>query len=48
MIGDDCLSQSVTAARQIGAQMLQIETNGTTTKVPDPNVVVFDKKKPPH
>lgn len=27
--------------------MLQVETNGTATKVPDPNVVVFDKKKPP-
>lgn len=27
--------------------MLQVETNGTTTKVPVPNVVVFDKKKPP-
>mgnify|MGYP000053715469 FL=1 len=48
MISGDRLSQSVTTARQIGAKMLQIETNGTTTKVPDPNVVVFDKKKPPH
>ncbi len=27
--------------------MLQVETNGTTTKVPVPIVVVFDKKKPP-
>ncbi len=26
----------------------EIELNPTTTKVPDPNVVVFDKKKPPH
>ena len=25
--------------------MLQVETNGTTTKVPDPNVVVFDEKE---
>lgn len=25
-----------------------IELTPTTTKVPDPNVVVFDKKKPPH
>lgn len=25
--------------------MLQVETNGTATKVPDPNVVVFDKKE---
>ena len=47
MIGGDRLSQSVTTARQIGAQMLQVETNGTTTKVPVPFVVVFDKKKPP-
>jgi len=28
--------------------MLQVETNGTTTKVPVPFVVVFNKKKPPH
>ena len=41
------LSRSVTTARQIGAQMLQVETNGTTTKVPVPFVAVFDKKKPP-
>lgn len=27
--------------------MLQVETNGTATKVPDPNVVVFDKKGRP-
>ena len=27
--------------------MLQVETNGTTTKVPVPNVVVFDKKAAP-
>ena len=47
MISGDRLSQSVTTARQIGAQMLQVETNGTATKVPDLNVVVFDKKKPP-
>lgn len=36
MIGGDRLSQSVTTARQIGAQKLQIETNGTTTKAPAP------------
>ena len=47
MIGGDCLSQSVTAARQIWAQMLQVETNGTTTKVPVPFVVVFDKRRRP-
>ena len=29
MIGGDRLSQSVTTARQIGVQMLQVETNGT-------------------
>lgn len=48
MFSSSRLSKSVTTARQIGAQMLQVETNGTATKVPDPNVVVFDKKKPPH
>ena len=48
MISGDRLSQSVTTARQIGAQMLQVETNGTTTKAPVPFVAVFDKKKPPH
>ena len=48
MIGGDRLSQSVTTACQIGAQMLQVETNETTTKVPVPFVAVFDKKKPPH
>ena len=47
MISGDRLSQSATTARQIGAQMLQGETNGTATKVPDPNVVVFDKKGRP-
>ena len=47
MIGGDRLSQSVTTARQIGAQMLQVETNGTTAKAPVPFVVVLDKKKPP-
>ena len=47
MIGGNRLSQSVTTTRQIGVQMLQIETNETTTKVPVPFVVVFDKKKPP-
>ena len=47
MIGGDRLSQSVTTARQIEVQMLQVETNGTTTKVPVPFVAVLDKKKPP-
>ena len=27
--------------------MLQVETNGNTTKAPVPFVAVFDKKKPP-
>lgn len=48
MIGGDRLSQSVTPSPLLAAKTLQIETNGTATKVPDPNVVVFDKKKPPH
>ena len=47
MISGDRLSQSVTTARQIGAQMLQIKTNRAATKVPVPFVAVFDKKKPP-
>ena len=38
------LSKSVTTTRQIRVYPLQIETNQTTTKVPVPFVVVFNKK----
>ena len=47
MISGDRLSQSVTTARQIGAQMLQVETNGTTTKAPVPFVVISTKRSRP-
>ena len=46
MIGGDRLSQSVTTACQIGAQMLQVETNETATKVPVPFVVVQQRNRP--
>ena len=45
MISGDRLSQSVTTARQIGAQMLQVETNGTTTKVHCPQCGGFRQKE---
>ena len=45
MISGDRLSQSVTPSPLLAAKMLQIKTNRAATKVPVPNVVVFDKKE---
>ena len=47
MISGDRLSQSVTTARQIGAQMLQVETNGTTAKAPTPSWWFSTKRSRP-
>ncbi|MDY5472817.1 MAG: hypothetical protein SPF97_05050 [Collinsella sp.] len=38
-------SKSVTPGPLLAAKMLQVETNGTITKVPVPFVAVLDKKE---